>query len=146
MTAGGVVTTWRREQMAERAKTNKAISKVLAPQPTSSPITPAPEPTPHTSWQSYFAARQTRAPRGCVSQMPPTKAQLVRLPEWRVGEQRPVTIPYGVKVLARYKGQLGSEEMFPASGNALGDMWVVGDNAWLWITAPGAARADWIDP
>ena len=63
-----------------------------------------------------------------------------------MGEQRPVTIPYGVKVLARYKGQLGSEEMLPASGNALGDMWVVGDNAWLWITAPGAARADRIDP
>jgi len=106
MTAGGVATTWRREQMAEGAKTNKAISQVLAPQPTSSPITPAPEPTPHTSWQSYFAAQQTRAPRGCVSQMPPPKAQLVRLPEWSVGEQRPVTIPYGVKVLARYKGQL----------------------------------------
>ena len=58
MTAGGVVTTWRREQIAERAKTNKAISKVLAPQPTSSPITLAPEPTPNTSWQSYFAAQK----------------------------------------------------------------------------------------
>ena len=30
MIAGGVATTWRREQMAERAKTNKAISQVLA--------------------------------------------------------------------------------------------------------------------
>ena len=38
--------------------------------------------------------------------LPPPKAQLVRLPEWRVGEQRPVTIPYGFEVLARYKGQL----------------------------------------
>jgi len=43
----GVATTWRRAQMAEGAKTNKAISQVLAPEPTSSPI------TPHTSWQSY---------------------------------------------------------------------------------------------
>jgi len=58
MIAGGVATTWRREQMAEGAKTNKAISQVLAPEPTSSPITPAPEPTPHTSWQSYFAAQK----------------------------------------------------------------------------------------
>ena len=33
MTAGGVVTTWRREQMAERTKTYKVISQVLAPQP-----------------------------------------------------------------------------------------------------------------
>jgi hypothetical protein len=58
MIAGGVATTCRRQQMAERAKTKKAISQVLAPQPTSSPITRAPEPTPHTSWQSYFAAQK----------------------------------------------------------------------------------------
>ena len=83
--------------MAERAKTNKAISQVLAPQPTSLPITPAPEPTPHTSWQSDFAAQQTRAPRAVLAKLPPPKAQLVRLPQWRVGEQRPVTIPYEVE-------------------------------------------------
>jgi hypothetical protein len=57
MIVGGVATMWRREEMAESAETNKAISQVLAPQPTSSPITLAPEPTPNTSWQSYFAAQ-----------------------------------------------------------------------------------------
>jgi hypothetical protein len=38
--------------------------------------------------------------------LPPPKAELASLLKWRVGEQQPVTIPYGVEVLARYKGQL----------------------------------------
>ena len=55
-------------------------------------------------------------------------------------------MPYNLEVLVTYKGRLGSESMLPSSGNALGGMWVVGDNAWLWVAAPGAAQADWIDP
>jgi hypothetical protein len=78
--------------------------------------------------------------------LPPPRAQLVRLPEWRIGEQRPVMMPYNLEVLATYRGRLGSENMLPSSGNMLGDMWVVGDTPWLWVTAPGATRADWIDP
>ena len=54
--------------------------------------------------------------------------------------------PYNLEVLATYEGRLESESMLPSSGNALGGMWVVGDNAWLWVAAPGAAQADWIDP
>jgi hypothetical protein len=105
MIAGGVATTWRREQMAERAKTNKAISQVLAPQPTSSPIMPAPEPSAH-ELAILFCGTTNKGAASCVSQIAPAQSSLVRLPEWRVGEQRPVTIPYGVKVLARYKGRL----------------------------------------
>jgi len=83
---GGVGSKWQNAL----TKTNKAISQVLAPQPT--PILPAshsavpvPEPTPRTSWQSYLAAQQTRAPRTALVKLPPPRAQLVRLPEWRVG-------------------------------------------------------------
>jgi len=35
--------------------------------------------------------------------------------------------------------------MLPSSSNVVGDTWIVGDTPWVWITAPGAARADWID-
>jgi hypothetical protein len=55
-------------------------------------------------------------------------------------------MPYNLKVLATYRGELPSIDMLPASGNRLGDTWVVGDMPWVWIWAPGAARADWIDP
>jgi hypothetical protein len=55
-------------------------------------------------------------------------------------------MPYNLEVLATYKGQLGSESMLPTNGNALGDTWIVGETPFVWIWAPGAARADWIDP
>jgi len=78
--------------------------------------------------------------------MPPPRAQLIRLPEWRIGEERPVMTPYGLEVSARLKGKLPSADMLPASGNAIGDAWVIGDTAWVWIAAPGAPSAKWIDP
>jgi hypothetical protein len=55
-------------------------------------------------------------------------------------------MPYGIQALARYKGRLENEAMLPADGNAIGDAWAVGDNFWIRLLAPGAARADWIDP
>jgi hypothetical protein len=96
--------------------------------------------------QSILAAQQTRAPRAVLVKLPPPKAHLVRLPECKVGERRPVMMPYNVEVLATYKGQLAAEWMLPSSGNAQGDTWVVGDTPWVWIWAPGAVQADWIDP
>jgi hypothetical protein len=48
--------------------------------------------------------------------LPPPKAQLFRLPEWRVGEQRPVTIPYGVEVFADVFNVTGQ---FRPTSNAL---------------------------
>jgi hypothetical protein len=86
------------------------------------------------------------APRAELVRMPPPRAQLIRLPEWRVGEERPVMTPYRLEVTARLKGKLPSANMLPASGNAIGDAWVIGDTAWVWITAPGAPSAKWIDP
>jgi len=78
--------------------------------------------------------------------LPPPRAQLIRLPEWRIGEERPVTMPYGVEVAARLKGKLPSTGMLPMFGNAIGDTWVIGDSAWVWVAAPGAGTANWIDP
>jgi hypothetical protein len=78
--------------------------------------------------------------------LPPPRAQLVWVPEWRFNEERQLLMPYGLKVLGRYKGGLEAEWMLPQSGNAIGDTWIVGDTPWVWVTAPGAARADWIDP
>jgi hypothetical protein len=51
------------------------------------------------------------------------------LPEWRIGEQRPVTMPYNLEVLATYRGQLPSIDRLPLEGNQLGDLWVVGNTA-----------------
>jgi hypothetical protein len=86
------------------------------------------------------------APRAELARLPPPRTQLIRLPEWRIGEERPVTTPYGLGVSARLKGKLPSAGMLPASGNAIGDAWAVGDTAWVWIAAPGTAGAKWIDP
>ena len=86
------------------------------------------------------------APRAELVRLPPPRAQLIRLPEWRIGEERPVMTPYGLQVSARFKGKLPSTGMLPMFGNAVGDMWVIGDSAWVWVAAPGAGSANWIDP
>src|SRR5262249_12393689 len=88
--------------------------------------------------------RRCREPT--LVKLPPARAQLIRLPEWRIGEQRPVMMPYHLEALATYRGRLESQDMLPSSGNQLGDTWVVGNTPWVWIWAPGATRADWIDP
>jgi hypothetical protein len=88
---------------------------------------------------------RARAPSRADQAAPP-RAQLVRLPEWRIGEQRPVLMPYNLQVLATLKGRLQSQDVLPSSGNSIGDTWIVGQTPWVWIRAPGAAQADWIDP
>jgi len=55
-------------------------------------------------------------------------------------------MPYNIEVTGRYKGVLSSEAKLPKNGNALGDMRMVGSTLWLWLVAPGASQADWIDP
>jgi hypothetical protein len=136
---GALYSSWRQWDTAERAR-DKAISQPLAPQPT-----PAPTLGPARSWREYLANNPS-APRAVLVKLPPPRAMLVRLPEWKIGEQRPVMMPYNLEVLAAYKGQLQSLDMLPSSGNALGETWVVGETPWIWIWAPGATRADWIDP
>jgi hypothetical protein len=141
-----VISSWQREgATSERANASQASSLPLAPQPT-------PAPGPARSWQEGSAQHPEQfpyakaAPRATLVKLPPPRAQLISLPEWKPGETRPVMMPYNLEVLATYRGQLQSQDMLPSSGNQLGDTWVVGDTPWVWIWAPGAARADWIDP
>lgn len=70
----------------------------------------------------------------------------MRLPEWRIEEERPVMMPYGLQVAARLRGEVLSNDRLPMSGNAIGDTWVIGDSVWVWVAAPGASSANWIDP
>ena len=70
----------------------------------------------------------------------------MRLPEWKVGEERQLLLPSSLKVSGRLRGWVASGDMLPQSGNAIGDTWVVGGTPYVWMVAPGAAQADWIDP
>jgi len=149
---GGAV--WRRESsQAERARSKAISPPVLTPQPAPTPITLPPGSA--SRWKEYLAnnppapraALVIPAPRATLVKLPAPRAQLVRdLPPLSPGRQYLATMPYGLEVLATYRGQLQSQDMLPSSGNQLGDTWVVGDTPWVWIWAPGAARADWIDP
>jgi hypothetical protein len=131
----GAISTMLRHLDTEHAKTNSAP---LAPQPALAP-SPVPAATPH--WQ------QASAPRAELIRLPPPRAQLVRLPEWKVNTERQLLMPSGVKVLGTLKGRLPSPDMLPATGNAIGDTWQVGENLlWIWLANPGAAKADWVDP
>jgi hypothetical protein len=73
---------------------------------------------------------------------------LLRLPEWKAGQERQLIMPYGLKVTGRLKGQLAGEWLLPASGNQIGDTWLVGEEyvPWVWLTVPGTAAPNWVDP
>jgi len=105
-------------------------------------------------------APQTRlviasAPRATLVKLPPPRAQLVRLPQPRtdlveitsahIDETHVMTMPYGMIVRATLRGFLGSEAQLPRGGH-IGDMWIVGDVPWVWITVPGTSAPIWIDP
>ena len=91
-------------------------------------------------------AAEATAPRATLVKLPAPRAVLVCLPQWHIGEERPVMMPYGLEVEARLKGRLPSTDVLPMSGNAIGDTWAVGDSAWVWVAAPGTGSANWIDP
>ncbi|MBV8278828.1 MAG: hypothetical protein JO170_26705 [Verrucomicrobia bacterium] len=130
------------QQIAAQASTTPVEQPGLAPTPSQIAAAPFAQRPDSTGPRPELAV----APRAELVRMPPPRAQLIRLPEWRIGEERPVMTPYGLEVSARLKGKLPSADMLPASGNAIGDAWVIGDTAWVWIAAPGAPSAKWIDP
>lgn len=125
------------------AATLEPTSAVMHTQPAVAALTPTLGPTPGP--RSEFAVAPY-APRAELVRLPPPRAQLMRLPEWRIGEERALTMPYGLQVAARLRGKVLSTDMLPMSGNAIGDTWVIGDSAWVWVAAPGASSANWIDP
>jgi hypothetical protein len=63
-----------------------------------------------------------------------------------VGGKYLATMPYGLEVLATYKGSLPSLDMLPSHRNAIGDTYMVKGVPFVWIWTPGATHADWIDP
>jgi hypothetical protein len=125
------------------AATGEPTSAVTPTQPAVAALTPALRPTPGS--RPEFAVAPY-APRAELVRLPPPRAQLMRLPEWRIGEERPVMMPYGLQVAARLRGNVPSTNRLPMSGNAIGDTWVIGDSVWVWVTAPGASSASWVDP
>jgi len=78
MTIAGAIAYWPQQNTA---------AKAVSAQPQ---LTPAPALVP----------QQSPALRAVLVKLPPPRAQLICLPEWGMGEQRPVTMPYGIQVLA----------------------------------------------
>ena len=149
---GGAVTTLWRQQERERASSTKAISQPLAPQPIAPSAPPASGPA--RSWPEYVAQHPNQfpyraAPRATLVKLPPPRAPLAGdLPPLVVGQHYLATMPYdnNLEVLMTFKGWLPSQDDLPSHRNAIGDMWLVGSTPWVWIWAPGATHADWIDP
>jgi hypothetical protein len=103
--------------------------------------TPAPQPTP--------TSQPIRAPRARpVFQPDPPRAELVRLPPWRVGEWRMVQMLDGRRIPAVYRGGLPSMDALLARNAQPGDAYWLSDSRSLWIlTTPiGSTRLSWIDP
>jgi hypothetical protein len=136
----GVAGRHETQHLAATQEPKSAAAPTQIAVPTPAPIIDRkPAPTSELAGAPY-------APRATLVKLPPLRAVLVRLPQWRIGEERPVMMPYGLEVAARLKGKLPSTDMLPMSGNAIGDTWVVGDSAWVWAAAPGTGCANWIDP
>jgi hypothetical protein len=87
---------------------------LVAVHPTS---TAQPTPTVHPT-----VAPQKVAPR---AQPAVPKATLVALPEWHVGQEGILKMPYGLEVKARLLGHSEDELYLPQAGNVIGDTWLV---------------------
>jgi hypothetical protein len=55
-------------------------------------------------------------------------------------------MPYGLEVRTTYRGELPNQESLPTHHNQIGDMYVVNGVPFVWLFAPGASHASWIDP
>ena len=67
----------------------------------------------------------------------------------RISSELVLTLDLVQKFAANRKGrQFVSAGFWFQGHDYLGDLWVVGEERipWLWLVAPGAASAEWIDP
>jgi len=141
-------TSWR-QQEALRASSIGAISQPLTPQPTP---TPASASGPHLTITPPVprAVPVSSVPRAQLVRLPAPRAQVVspalRRPPLVPGQHYLGTMPYGVEVLATFRGWLPSQDDLPSHHNAIGDMYVVQGVPFVWVFAPGATNANWIDP
>ena len=91
--------------IANYSQRQPSATPAVKAMPTQQPVpTPAATPVPLPSgsaerWKAYLATQQTKAPRAILVKLPPPRAQLVSLPEWSIGEARPVMMPYNLEVL-----------------------------------------------
>jgi hypothetical protein len=147
--AGALYTSWRQWETT-RVKTKSAISQTVAPQP-------APTPTPRPGgWQTSSAGNPPvprallvkPAPRAALVKLPPPRAQLAGdLPPLVPGRLYLATMPYdNLEVIATFRGWLPSQHDLPSHPNQIGDMYLVKGIPFVWLFAPGATHADWIDP
>jgi hypothetical protein len=74
------------------------------------------------------------------------RAELISLPGWHVGNSKLMLLPDGMEVRGTLRGALCDASQLPASGNQIGDTWLVGTTTWLWLTVPGTAAPQWVDP
>jgi len=70
---------------------------------------------------------------------------LLSLSPEHIDEAHVITMPYGTVVRATLRGFLENENQLPRVGHT-GDMWVVGNVPWIWITVPGTGAPTWVDP
>jgi hypothetical protein len=116
-----------------------------------------PSPTPGPGGEVTSSANNPPAPRATLVQrvphatlvkLPPPRAQLVSdLPPPVQGQQYLATMPYdNLEVLATFRGWLKSQDDLPSHPNQIGDMYVINGVSFVWLFAPGASRAGWIDP
>jgi hypothetical protein len=143
-------------------------TSVLAPTTSHERTTQSPQPTPFSPPASASPVSVRRAEpvapappgvwlTGSAEPVPVTvrRAQLVRLPESQDGftdrspahidETHTIQMPYGEIVNATLRGFLEQENQLPRVGR-VGDMYIVGETPWIWLVAPGAAAATWVDP
>jgi hypothetical protein len=112
------------------------VLPTASPQPTPALVVPVQPIQPHVS----------APPRAQLLKLPAPRATLVALPEWRVGEQRRLLMPYGLEVVGRLRGHSEDELYLPTNGNTIGDTWLVENTPWVWITVPGTSAPTWVDP
>jgi hypothetical protein len=111
------------------------VQPAASPQPTPALVVPVQPIHPHVS-----------VPRAQLVKLPAPRATLVALPEWRVGEQRRLLMPYGLEVVGRLRGHSEDDLYLPTTGNAIGDTWLVEGVPWIWIQVPGTPAPTWVDP
>ena len=122
---------------------------------------PSGQPTPTPAAQALavhppaVAEHPILLPRAQLVKPPVPRAQLVRLPRAHtqlvaltpdhLDESHRITMPYNVEVLATLRGFLENENQLPRVGH-IGDMYVVMDTPWIWVTVPGTTAPTWVDP
>jgi hypothetical protein len=140
-----LATSWPKalQESADRSReTQAAVAKALDALRTPDSIKPAVQLTPAATPSGVVPAP---APRAMLVKLPPPRAMLVKLPPWRINESRLLDMPYGERVVGTLRGFLENENQLPQVGQ-IGDTWMVQNIPWIWTVAPGASKADWIDP